>query len=99
MFATHSTLKVHYKNNVWFAGSTVLFFQQVVFLLVGLLAAAFLASTAEALVKSIHAPNAPDSLTAKYYLNEYMHVAGQGWKRKCAAISNMSFVTGSSHIT
>ena len=70
-----------YENNVWFACSAVLFQQVVVpllllLLLVGLVA--FLAGPAEALVKSIHAPNAPDSLTAKYYLNEYQHAAGQG---------------------
>ena len=50
------------KNNVWFAGSAVLFQQQVVFLVVGLVVA-YLANTAEALVKSIHAPNAPDRET------------------------------------
>ena len=52
------------KNNVWFAGSAVLFQQQVAFLLVGLVVA-YLADTAEALVKSIHAPNAPDRETVQ----------------------------------
>ena len=68
--------------------SAVLFQQILLFVL-----AAFFASAAEALVKSIHAPNAPDSLTAKYYLNEYQHVAGLGGRILCAAISPMTLPT------